>query len=70
MEIPVPVNPVGDMQRAVECEELVRPSVITLVRGAVAAGWTADEVLIAVEEVVKDIRNAKPSMNANDVEQF
>ncbi len=70
MEISAPVNPVGDMQRALECEELVRPGVVTLVRGAVAAGWIADEVVIAVEEVLKDIRNAKPPMNANDAEQF
>jgi hypothetical protein len=59
MDIPPPTHEPGDMQRAMECEELVRPFVKSIVASAITSGWTCNEVLIAVEEAVKDIRAAK-----------
>jgi hypothetical protein len=44
-----------------ECEEIVHPLVNAIVSAAAASGWTVDEALIAVEEVVKDIRTTKPN---------
>jgi hypothetical protein len=60
MQIPAPTNEPGEMQRAMECEELIHPLVAEIVSAAVVSGWTAEEALIAVEEAVKDIRAAKP----------
>jgi hypothetical protein len=60
MQISPPTHEPGDMQRAMECEELVHPLVNSVVVAAVASGWTCDEALIAIEEAVKDIRAAKP----------
>ncbi len=61
MKIPAPTYEPGEMQRTMECEELIHPLIDTIVTSAVASGWTIDEALIAVEEAVKDIRTAKPS---------
>lgn len=61
MQIPPPTHEPGDMQRTMECEELVHPLVNAIVSAAAASGWTVDEALIAIEEVVKDIRSTKPS---------
>ncbi|MCV9997305.1 hypothetical protein OE766_03510 [Pararhizobium sp. YC-54] len=60
MQIPPPTHEPGDMQRAMECEELVRPFVKSIVATAIASGWACDEVLIAFEEAVKDIRTGEP----------
>ncbi len=62
MQIPPPTYELGDMQRTMECEELVHPVVNAIVSAAAASGWTVDEVLVAVEEVVKDIRTTKPNV--------
>jgi hypothetical protein len=60
MQIPQPTHALGEMKRAMECEELIHPLVAEIVSAAVASGWTTEEALIAVEEAVKDIRAAKP----------
>jgi len=44
-----------------ECEELVHPLIDAIVSAATSSGWTVEEALMAVEEVVKDIRTNKPS---------
>jgi hypothetical protein len=49
----------GEMQRTMECEELVHPLVEAIVSAAAVSGWTIDETLVAVEEAVKDIRAGK-----------
>ncbi len=61
MQIPPPKHAPGEMQRTMECEEYIHPLVSAIVSTAVASGWTSDEALIAVEEVVKDIRTGKPA---------
>jgi hypothetical protein len=61
MQIPQPTHELGDMQRTMECEVLVHPLVYAIVSAAAASGWTVDETLIAIEEVVKDFRATKPS---------
>jgi len=62
MQIPAPTHELGDMQRAMECEEKIHPFIDAIVTSAIASGWSIDEALIAVEEVVKDIRTAKPAV--------
>ncbi len=61
MQIPPPTHELGEMQRTMECEELVHPLVDAIVSAATSSGWTVEEALIAFEEVVKDIRTNKPS---------
>ncbi|WP_421869023.1 hypothetical protein [Pararhizobium sp.] len=61
MQIPAPTHEPGEMQRTMECEELIHPLIDTIVSAAVVSGWAIDEALIAVEEAVKDIRAAKPA---------
>jgi hypothetical protein len=54
MQIPAPTHEPGEMQRTMECEELIHPLIDTIVSAAAASGWAIDEALIAVEEAVKD----------------
>ena len=61
MQIRPPTHELGDMQRTMECEELVHPLVDAIISGAASSGWTVEEALMAVEEVVKDIRTNRPS---------
>ena len=61
MQIPPPTHAPGEMQRTMECEELIHPCVSAIVSGAVASGWRIDEVLIAVDEAVKEIRTTNPA---------
>jgi hypothetical protein len=66
MDIREPVHPIGDINRALECEENMHPALGALLASAVKAGWTVDEVLIAIEEVVKEIRTEKPTITGGD----
>jgi hypothetical protein len=61
MQIPPPTHEPGEMQRTMECEELIHPLVTAIVSAAIDSGWTVAEALIAIEEAVKDIRTAKPA---------
>jgi len=45
------------MNRSIECEELIHPFVAGLIDRAGSAGWTLEEVLLAIEETVKEIRS-------------
>ena len=56
MEIPAPSHVLGDTNRSMECEEHFHEPIRRLVDQAISAGWTPQEVLIAIEEVVKDLR--------------
>lgn len=58
MDIPAPTLAVGDTNRALECEQYFDAPIRQLVDGATTAGWTAEEIFMAIEEVVKDQRGA------------
>ncbi|KQS96835.1 MULTISPECIES: hypothetical protein [unclassified Rhizobium] len=57
MSFPTPKHAIGDMNRSIECEELIHPFVAGLIDRAGSAGWTLEEVLLAIEETVKEIRS-------------
>jgi len=61
MQIPPSSHELGDMRRTMECEELVHPLVDAIISAAASSGWTVEEALMTVEEVVKDIRTNKSS---------
>ncbi|WEZ83162.1 hypothetical protein P6U16_20170 [Rhizobium sp. 32-5/1] len=58
MPIPGPTFEPGDMKRSMECEQHFDLPIRDLIDQAVTAGWTALEALIAIEEVVKEQRQA------------
>ncbi len=58
MTIPAPTSALGDMKRSMECEHHFSLPLRELIDQAVTAGWTVQEALIAIEEVVKDERQA------------
>ncbi len=58
MPIPGPTCEQGDMKRSMECEHHFDLPVRDLIDQAVTAGWTALEALVAIEEVVKEQRQA------------
>jgi hypothetical protein len=67
MQIPAPNHIIGDMNRSLECEQHFAAPIRDLLDQAVTAGWTAQEVFIAIEEVVKDLRSAyKEDPNSAD----
>lgn len=66
MSIPSPTNLPGDTNRAFECEEILHPVISGIVAEATDVGWTADELLVAIEEVVKALRS--PATNPADPE--
>ncbi|WP_275784586.1 hypothetical protein [Pararhizobium gei] len=57
MRIAAPTHPVGDMNRSLECEGHLDAPIRQLVDEAVTAGWTAPEIFMAIEEVVKAQRS-------------
>ncbi|OJF91978.1 hypothetical protein AX760_14740 [Pararhizobium antarcticum] len=59
MNIPAPTGVPGDMTRSLECEHHFSAPIRILIDQAVSAGWTAMEVFTAIEEVVKDQRQAQ-----------
>jgi hypothetical protein len=56
--IPGPTSEQGDMKRSMECEHHFDLPIRNLIDQAVTAGWTAQEVFVAIEEVVKNQRQA------------
>jgi len=58
MNIPAPTGAPGDMTRSMECEHHFSLPIRDLIDQAVTAGWTAMEALTAIEEVVKEERQA------------
>ena len=46
------------MNRSLECEQHFDAPIRHLLDQAITAGWTAQEVFIAIGEVVKDLRTA------------
>lgn len=58
MPIPAPTCEPGDMKRSMECEHHFDLPIRDLIDQAVTAGWTALEAFIAIEEVVKEQRQA------------
>jgi len=58
MQIPAPTHIIGDTNRSLECEQHFAAPIRDLLDQAGVAGWTAREVFIAIEEVVKDLRSA------------
>lgn len=70
MQIPAPTRVIGDTNRSLECEQHFAAPIRGLLDQAVTAGWTAQEIFIAIEEVVKDLRSAyKDDPNSADTTQ-
>lgn len=63
MEIASPKHDAGDMNRAMHCEEVVHPVIGALIEQSQNSGWTSDEILLAIEEVVKDFRMSQLSQS-------
>ena len=54
MTIVSPLHPIGHPDRSIDCAAALEPAIQSLEQAAIAAGWTPDEVAIALVDLGKN----------------